>query len=83
MIANLISSSNPKFKKYEADESLEIKGFLSAKTGTSFIFTPYWVGGRPGIHPGMLSSVVDVISISGDICTVKTLNSVYVFKVKL
>lgn len=83
MFANLISSSNPKFKKFETESYLEPKGFLSAKTGTSFIFTPYWVGGRPGRYSGMMSSVVDVISISGDICTVKTLNSVYVFKVKL
>lgn len=83
MIANLISSTNPKFKKYETDSTLEPKGFLSAKTGTSFVFTPYWVNDRAGIYSGMMSSVVDVISISGDICTVKTLNSVYVFKVKL
>ena len=83
MVANLISSSNPKFKKYEVEPSLEIKGFLSAKTGNSFLFTPYWINGRPGIHPGMLSSVVDTISVSGDMCTIKTLNSVYVFKLKL
>jgi hypothetical protein len=80
MFVNLISTTNAKFQKYVCDESLEPKGHLICQTGISFLYTPYFQNNRAGIYKGLLSSVVDTITVSGDICTVKTLNSVYVFK---
>jgi hypothetical protein len=64
-----VNSSNTKYKYFEGTE-----GALFAKSGGSASFYP------DSIPKYLVTSVIDVITISQKLITLKTLNSTYTFE---